>query len=85
MLAIKRLAGVAPKMDVREYTLHLPPQKEIGRINFGFEPKIQNQGTIGPNIGQVYMSAQNIKTSSHVKHSYCMSITFDILANCLRL
>ena len=29
MLAIKKLAGVAPEVDLREYALHFPLQKQI--------------------------------------------------------
>ena len=38
MLAVERSAGVAPEVDLEEYTLHLLSQnKQFGRTHSGFE------------------------------------------------
>ena len=55
MLAAKRLPGVAPEVDLKECTLHLPLQKSEVRQNplclwnpEEMSPEVQNRDTSGP-------------------------------------
>ena len=54
ILAIERLLGVAPEVDIREHTVCLPLQCEQGRTLSAFEipeetsPAIRNGETNGP-------------------------------------
>ena len=69
MLAVKRLAGVAPEVNLRECTLdlHLPPQKQKGQKPLWLwnpeemPPQIQNRGTSGSKIGNTCVYAQIFK------------------------
>ena len=61
MLAVKRLASVAPEVHLREDTLHLPPQYE-GTTHSGCETQRrchQKSKTVDftsdPKIGHVYV------------------------------
>ena len=72
--AAKRSASVAPEVDLRECTLHSPPQKKKKRIRQNplrlwtpeeTSPEIQNRGTSGPKKGHV--SAKNFKKKKQKK------------------
>ena len=52
---MKKSAGIAPETDIREHTLHLPPQHGQGSPLSLWNPgeasqEIQNKGTSGPKI-----------------------------------
>ena len=72
ILVAKRLAGVAPEVDLRECTLHLPLKRPKGKnplwlLNLEISPEIINRGTSGPKIEHVYVSAKNIKIEDTVR------------------
>ena len=58
MPAMKRSARIAPEVDLRECTLHSPPQKRENKAEPSLalnpeemSPEIQNRGTSGPQKG----------------------------------
>ena len=65
ILATKKSAGVAPKMNLRECTSHTPPPNANKAAHSGFEiqrryhQKSKNAGICGPTKG--YVSNKNLK------------------------
>ena len=86
ILAVKRLAGVEPEVDIRKCTQYLPLQKQIIQNplwlwNPEVSQGIQNKGTRDPKIG--YVSAKNIKKEIVNNLSDNMSAN-GIITNCWR-
>ena len=56
ILAIKKLAGVALEVNLRECTLHLPLQKKLNKAEptLALKPRGDpKQGTSGPKMGHI--------------------------------
>ena len=58
MLTVKKLAGVAPQMDLGSHRLYITfaSAMQISRKLEETSPEIQKRGTCGPKIGHTYVS-----------------------------